>query len=92
MPVNTLRVGPKTEHVIYSGGHEKCFFFFFSFFFRWRGKKAFIRWPSYPVVSKRIHVGAVRMQTKLSFQHVGASHSSVSQAACVGMKNNESVK
>lgn len=58
-------------------------------FWRW-GK--FITWPSYPVVSKRIHVGAVRKPTKISFQRVGASHFSVAQAVCVGIKNNESVK
>lgn len=77
--------GPKREHVIYSGGHEKCFFFF------WRWGK-FITWPSYPVVSKRIHAGGVRRPTKISFQGVGASRFPVTQAVCVGIKNNESVK
>lgn len=45
--------------------------------------KNFIAWSLYLLVSKCVHVGGVRRQTKISFQHVGAAHISVAQVICI---------
>jgi len=42
-----------------------------------------ITWPSYPLVSKCVHVVCVRKQAEFSSQHVGAVHISDAQFICM---------